>query len=262
MEFTKNNRTGYTQAIISILIIFCTFMPFYKGGIDNGYYSYYKTTSAMLEFTTYLAINKKVYLGIFFVISMMLQLINIFAQPRKNNAILPILAGITGGISILMLHSQIDEVEKNGIKISYSWGFFLMLALMALQIIIQIISNKEADEEKLTHEKLFKEEKATTHEKNEESAEEAITETKTEASSPEPVIPNKVEEIDEQLKKEMQETDMLKEELRMLKAKAEQIEMEKKKQQEKIEQERQEREKLQEEIAQLKEMLKNDEKNA
>ena len=250
MEFTKNNRTGYTQAIISILIIFCTFMPFYKGGIDNGYYSYYKTTSAMLEFTTYLAINKKVYLGIFFVISMMLQLINIFAQPRKNNAILPILAGITGGISILMLHSQIDEVEKNGIKISYSWGFFLMLALMALQIIIQIISNKEADEEKLTHddiEKLFKQEETSPCEKDKDLTAEVTPETESAAAAPEPAVQNMNKGIAEQLKKEMQETDKLKEELRMLKAKAEQIEMEKK---------------LQEEIAQLKEMLKNDEKNA
>lgn len=261
MEFTKNNKTGYTQAIISMLIIFCTFMPFYKGGIDNGYYSYYKTTSAMLEFTTFLAADLKTHIGVFFVISIMLQLVNILVQPRRNNATLPIVAGLTGGISILMLHSQIDDAEKNGVKITYLWGFFLLLALMALQIIIQITATKEVKEEKLTYEKLFKEEKATTHEKNEESAEEAITETKTEASSPEPVIPNKVEEIDEQLKKEMQETDMLKEELRILKAKAEQVQKEKKLK-ENIEKERQEKEMLLKEIAKLKRQLEESENNA
>lgn len=270
MEFTKNNKTGYTQAIISMLIIFCTFLPFAKPTIENGWDTYHRTTSAMLEYTTFLAADKKTYIGVFFVISMMLQLVNILVQPRRNNATLPIVAGLTGGISILMLHIQIDKVENEHYYIDYTWGFYLMLILYATQAMIPFFAygEKETEKNELKHENidvLFEQKESHTCKDADKTAVTAENETivKTEASSPvsESVNPIANKEMDEQLEIERHENELLKEELRMLKAKAEQVQKEKKLK-ENIEKERQEKEMLLKEIAKLKRQLEESENNA
>lgn len=282
MEFTKNNKAGYTQVIISFLIIFCTFLPFIEVTYGNDYYHFEKTTSAMLEFTTFLVADKKTYIGYLFVLFFMLQLANIFVQSHKGNRFISLVAGVVGGISLILLHNQVKETENNlGNKLNYQWGFYLLLILIAAQIVHKLITNQELSEETATNEDVNELFEQAESEKKEYTQTVAETERKTadavvaevvqevavapavtvEAMTEEPIEDSELEalkaeaeklkaiqamlkaeeEAKQKLAKEKLEKEQLEDEYRRLKAQAEQIEQQKR-EKERLEKERLEKE--------------------
>ena len=139
MKLNKNNKRGYLQTIISILIIFCTFIPYsefvYGGRIHFSY-------SAMVAFSQN---EQEQHLGIFFMLFILFHLVNILIQSKRNNKIAAIVAGAFGFFPILLMHLEYVNFEKelraysNSDYINYGTGFYFILILSIFQIITQIM---------------------------------------------------------------------------------------------------------------------------
>lgn len=138
MKFKPNNASGYWQVLISFLLILCTFLPYL-----NVHYIYWesRTASAMSEFSRILTYGEDIHIGLFFAAFVILQFVNIFTQSKKSNAFVAILAGAAGILSILISNNKINEIKplNEDFEITYGWGFYPFIALMALQILTPII---------------------------------------------------------------------------------------------------------------------------
>lgn len=290
MDSKSTNRLGYTQALISILIILCTFIPFVEDFVSQNEEN---NIPAVLSFTSFfigesgVTGEKETHIGVFFVIFIMLHLINIFFQTKKNIGLLAIVVSLFGIVPILLLNDYIGDVESsfNNLSRSYQWdydlplvgktefdyqfGFYFIVVLMAVQTILQIasffitISNQNRE-----FSAIKSEEPIQNSEQNAVEAEPALQpqvvqltqDNELEALRAEAEALRKeqerikAEEERKRVEKEMAEKRQLEEELRQLKAKAEELERERL-EKERIEKERIEKENLKREIEELKKML-------
>ena len=281
MGHTKSNYIGYIQAVISFLIIMCVFLPFLilNLGVDNhsyGFDYYYEKFSLFKLIKEVLDNDDIMHIGVIFVIFISLQIVNILTQLKKNNAFIPIFAGLFGIISIFISFNSLNDYFDNlgnsyyGTRCSCStdegFGSFVIFALAALQVTVQLIAilYKKIKKEKMpaiSTASSFLYNSSASQSKSEIPTyvqPQACPQT-TEAESDSELVALRAEA--ERLKKlqearEKTEKESLEEELRQLRAKAEQMERERI-ERERLERERIEKEELRKEIARLKEMLGN-----
>lgn len=291
MESKKSNRLGYVQAIISILIILCTFIPFIEdlvSGNDENSVSAVASFSSFFIGESEVTGEKETHIGAFFLVFIMLHLINIFVQTKKNIGLLAIAVSLFGIIPILLLNNYVGDVESYinssisnyqyqwdydtpfaKIEYEYQFGFYFIVVLMAIQVLAQLaslfitISNQNQEISAISNEEpVQKDEQPTvdaepvpqpqvlqvTHD-NELDALRAEAEALRKEQAR-----IKAEEERQRAEREMAEKRQLEEELRQLKAKAEELERERL-EKERIEKERIEKENLKREIEELKKML-------
>ena len=143
MGHTKNNNYGYVQAVISFLIILCTFFPYVEDFIIGSEYKLPAITSFTWFFTqeTYTG-DKETHIGAFFVAFIMLQILNIFVQTKKNIGLVTIATSLFGIIPIVLLNNFIGDLENeynfHSINYKYQFGFYFIVVLMGAQILVQL----------------------------------------------------------------------------------------------------------------------------
>ena len=271
MKFTKNNKIGYLQAIISFFIVESAFLPFVH---ENSH----SAVSAIWAFTSFLTFDFKTEMGVFFVIFIMLELINIFVQSKKNIGILTIITAGSGIIPLTMYNSYLNSLEIWHPE--YQYGFYLIVVMLSLQAVIQVLAflqylSKQTEMETATDyttpveleekpiEQITENRKIEIKANNEEirntevAAEEVenleledneqeVLEAEAETLRAQQAMLKEAEEMKQQYEKEKQEKEQLEEEYRMLKEKAEQVKKEQE-EKERIERERIERARLERE---------------
>lgn len=283
MRLNKNNALGYLQAAISFFIILFTFLPY----IDISVEYYHKDVSAMTSYTELFIEDEKVHIGVFFVLFILIQYLNIFIQSKKNSAF-AIFSGLFGLIPILMMHFYIDDIESETnkyysyINYNYTFGFYFIVVLTAAQAVLQTIaflaklnissshsvgqasSGNMLNELRVETEKLKKQlemqEAQEAHSPEKNATEQLIEKERLEKEQLQDEyiqLKAKAEQMEkERIEKERLEKEQLQKEYQQLKAKAEQMERERL-ERERLEKERLEKEHLQKEIIRLKELLKN-----
>lgn len=281
MRQNRNNALGYFQAAISFFIILFTFLPYFDASV--GYH--HSDISAMTSYTA-LLIGEKVHIGVFFVIFILIQYLNIFIQSKKNSAF-AIFSGLFGLIPILMMHFYIDDIESetNEYKnYNYTFGFYIIVVLAAAQTVLQTIAvlaklnissshsagqassgnmlNELRTETEELKRQLEMQEAQGAHSQEKTDTERLIEKERLEKEQLQDEymqLKAKAEQIEkERIEKERREKELLQKEYQQLKAKAEQMERERL-ERERLEKERLEKEHLQKEIIRLKELLKKNE---
>lgn len=286
MRLNRNNALGYFQAAISFFIILFTFLPYID--IAEGYY--HDDISAMTSYTQLFVKDEKVHIGVFFVIFILIQYLNIFIQSKKNSAF-AIFSGLFGLIPILMMHFYIDDIESeaneyyyDSINYNYTFGFYIIVVLAAAQTVLQTIAvlaklnissshsagqassgnmlNELRTETEELKRQLEMQEAQGAHRQEKTGTERLIEKERLEKEQLQDEymqLKAKAEQIEkERIEKERREKEQLQKEYQQLKAKAEQMERERL-ERERLEKERLEKEHLQKEIIRLKELLKKNE---
>ena len=141
MENIKRNLFGFLQAAISFLIILCAFFPYVDDFIQGSDLKIPAITSFTFFFTqeTYTG-DKETHIGAFFVAFIMLQVLNIFVQTKKNIGLSAIVTSLFGLIPIILLNNFIKdlEIEIGRHIFKYQFGFYFIVILMAMQILVQL----------------------------------------------------------------------------------------------------------------------------
>ena len=140
MKFKPTNTRSYLQVLISFLLLMSIFLPYLNYDYNDAY-GISGTSSAISEFSSILTDDEDIHIGLFFAAFVILQFVNIFIQSKKSNAFVAILAGAAGILSILISNNKINEIKllNEDFEITYDWGFYIFIALMALQILTPII---------------------------------------------------------------------------------------------------------------------------
>lgn len=125
MNTSRKNNAAYTQAIISILLLLCTFLP-YKS-VNNGEYS----ISLAVCFATLEGIDfKSKIIGFLYTIYFMFHVVNIIVQMHGSNRIFSAILSFIGFIGLAILHLFLPDY------FDYSIAFYLIIFLMIAQVAI------------------------------------------------------------------------------------------------------------------------------
>lgn len=136
METTKKNISAYVQAAISLLLILCTFLPFFTvKGYDNS--SSLSYACSILTFDDTIETKYKV-CGYVFVIYFMLIVLNVFIQALASCRALSCLLSMIGFTLLIVAHVNLSDLSIYD-RIQYGAGFYLFIALLAALLIIPTI---------------------------------------------------------------------------------------------------------------------------
>ena len=291
ISFNTNNKKNYAQVLISFLIILFIFVPFVEN-FNGGTADLPAITSFSLFFCGESQITKETHtaIGVCFVIFILLQLVNIFVQSKKSVNIYAIATALFGIIPLILLNNYIADVESEAnsgireynervsyyggdnyleeVEIEYEWGFYVIIVLMAMQVIIPFISSLIQISYQSNPEPTTLSPNTTQHEIT--PAMDCKADIKPLSSQLEPdgelaalraeAEALRAEQARIKADEERAEKERLEEEFRRLKAQAELLEKERL-EKEKQEKERLEKENLKNEIAKLKELLERQKNN-
>lgn len=245
MKLNPRNKHGYLQAAISVLIIFSIFcLSYYR--IDIQYPSYGHRSVSLLYLANCLSlwVEDIVYFNISLIIFIIMQLANIFYQSKRKNKALSIIASAWFAVVLIalqLLHGEIfDNDSESQVKMTYTCGFYLIVALIAIQFISNLIPNAFFHRVHSFVLDFFNDAPCGNLEEEEQPQHKEVERSGMSI-----------------IKKERLEKEMLEKEFRALKAKVEEVER-KRAEREKL---KQEKEKLAIEIAKLKDMLKKSEES-
>ena len=241
MKFNPRNKQGYLQAAISVLIILSIFcLSYYRIDIQ---YSYGHRSVSLLNLANCLSlwVEDNVYFNISLIIFIIMQLANIFYQSKRKNKALSIIASAWFSVVLIALHLLHGEIFDNDsesqVNMTYTCGFYLIVALIAIQFISNLIPNAFFHRVHSFVLDFFND---------------------AQCGNLEEEVQRQHKEVEMSIiKKERLEKEMLEKEFRALKAKVEQVER-KRLEREKL---KQEKEKLSIEIAKLKDLLRNSEES-
>ena len=241
MKFNPRNKQGYLQAAISVLIILSIFcLSYYRIDIQ---YSYGHRSVSLLNLANCLSlwVEDNVYFNISLIIFIIMQLANIFYQSKRKNKALSIIASAWFAVVLIALHLLHGEIFDNDsesqVNMTYTCGFYLIVALIAIQFISNLIPNAFFHRVHSFVLDFFND---------------------AQCGNLEEEVQRQHKEVEMSIiKKERLEKEMLEKEFRALKAKVEQVER-KRLEREKL---KQEKEKLSIEIAKLKDLLRNSEES-
>ena len=244
MKFNPRNKPGYLQAAISVLIILSIFcLSYYRIDIQ---YSYGHRSVSLLNLANCLSlwVEDNVYFNISLIIFIIMQLANIFYQSKRKNKALSIIASAWFAVVLIALHLLHGEIFDNDsesqVKMTYTCGFYLIVALIAIQFISNLIPNAFFHRVHSFVLDFFNDAPCGNLEEEEQPQHKEVERSGMSI-----------------IKKERLEKEMLEKEFRALKAKVEQVER-KRLEREKL---KQEKEKLSIEIAKLKDLLRNSEES-
>ena len=236
MKLNPRNKHGYLQVAISVLIIFSIFcLIHYRVEIDDRHVHLFNLANGLSQWS-----EDFVYFYISLIIVIIMQLANIFYQSKRKNKALSITASATAVIVLITFHRLLekDMEHQSGINITYTGGFYLIVALIAIQFISNLIPNAFFHRVHSFVLDFFNDAQCGSLEEKEQPQHKEVERSGMSI-----------------IKKERLEKEMLEKEFRALKAKVEEVER-KRAEREKL---KQEKEKLSIEIAKLKDMLKKSE---
>ena len=135
MEISSKSVAAYTQAIISFLLILCTFLPYItiKGtdySVSLSYIASNLTVGDEIE-TKY-----KVF-AYMFIIYFMLLVLNVFIQAIRSCRIFSCLLSLIGGTFIIVAHVFLDKMDERVFDHAhYGAGFYLIIVLLIALLFI------------------------------------------------------------------------------------------------------------------------------
>lgn len=135
MKTQKLNTAAYIQAGISILLILCTFLPYFSPDHGEGSVSLSLIGSALIQDD---AESKYKIFGYLFVIYMMAHTFNIFVQAHRSTPLLSSLLSLAGMGAMLMFHLYLDGKEAFR-EAHYGIGFYFMAILQLAMLIAPIL---------------------------------------------------------------------------------------------------------------------------
>ncbi len=132
MEISKEKVAAYVQAIISILIILCTFLPFISAKEED----YSMSISLCLSLLTLDGAEDKYKIyGYLFIVYFMLHVVNIIIQAHKSCRLFSAFMSAGGIIAFIVLHTYLDD-EKAFEVFEYSVGFYFVIILLVANLIL------------------------------------------------------------------------------------------------------------------------------
>ena len=141
MKTQKLSTAAYIQAVISILLIFCTFLPYLSPDKGEGSISLSFIGSMMIQDDIE---GKYKLLGYFFVIYMMAHTMNIFVQAHGSNMGLSTVLAIVGMGAMLMFHLYLTGKEAFR-DAHYGIGFYFMAILQLAMLIAPAVVPSSQD---------------------------------------------------------------------------------------------------------------------
>ena len=142
MKTQKLSTAAYIQAVISILLIFCTFLPYLSPDKGEGSISLSFIGSMMIQDDIE---GKYKLLGYFFVIYMMAHTMNIFVQAHGSNMGLSTVLAIVGMGAMFVLHLFLDDKTPLFRDAHYGIGFYFMAILQLAMLIAPAVVPSSQD---------------------------------------------------------------------------------------------------------------------
>lgn len=141
MKTQKLSTAAYIQAVISILLIFCTFLPYLSPDKGEGSISLSFIGSALIQDDA--EFKYKIF-GYLFVIYMMAHTFNIFVQAHRSTPLLSSLLSLAGMGAMLMFHIYLDGKEAFR-DAHYGIGFYFMAILQLAMLIAPAVVPSSQD---------------------------------------------------------------------------------------------------------------------
>ncbi len=181
METTKKNISAYVQAGITLLLILCTFLPFFTAK-GNGFSI---SLSHMYSILTFGNVETKYKLyGYLFVMYFMLLVLNVFIQALKSCRLLSCLLSMMGIALLGVTHLSLSKIYD---KTHYGVGFYIIIILLVALVLAPAIIE-------MTGKKTEKKSEETENDENE------ADETDDETMSKIEELKAKIKELEEQEK--------------------------------------------------------------
>ena len=135
METSTKSIAAYTQAIISLLLILCTFLPYIKNIDYSVSLSFVASTLTFLE-SDEIETKYKVF-AYMFIIYFMLLVLNVFIQAIRSCRIFSCLLSLIGGTFVIVSHVFLDNQDNNIFEhANYGAGFYLIIVLLIALLFI------------------------------------------------------------------------------------------------------------------------------